>query len=291
MENINNDNYEILIKFFISNGLINTITKNSIEFNVIDNYQVDDFCPNGFFHDNVCNGNWENDTFNIITDFADKSGIFLDIGSWIGPFTLYASKLYQHVYSFEPDKEAFTMLQQNVILNPNHNITLIPEALSDKTGKSLFGGNGKLGNSESTLLVRDINKTEDYFSQANKPGQRGNVEYRKQDIIEIDTLTIEDACKKYHINIFNIKLIKIDIEGGEYILIPKMIHFLTYSKPNLYISIHWCFLQETQIIFILDILFHIYNNKCYIYQNKQMKPISQLEIKQYKITDLLFLEN
>ena len=282
-----NDKYKILIQLLRDNGLIRKISKNNIDFKVIDNYKLPDFCPNGFFEDNVSNGNWENDTFNIIEYFSDKNGIFLDIGSWIGPFTLYASKLYKHVYSFEPDTVAFKMILQNILLNDFNNITLIPDALSNETGKSEFGGNGKLGNSESTLLVQDINN---YSFQANNIGQRGTPEYRKQDIIEVNTLTIEDACKKYNINIFDIKLIKIDIEGGEFFLIPQMANFLKYIKPVLYISIHWCFLNEQDVDLVINTLFEIYCN-CYACENKRnFKLINLEDIKNRRITDLLFLD-
>lgn len=60
------------------------------------------------------------------------------------------------------------------------------------------------------------------------------MEYRYKDIIEVDTITIESWCKNYNINIFNISLIKMDIEGSEYIVIPAIQHYLRYIKPTLY---------------------------------------------------------
>lgn len=60
------------------------------------------------------------------------------------------------------------------------------------------------------------------------------MEYRYKDIIEVDTITIESWCKNYNINIFNISLIKMDIKGSEYIVIPAIQHYLRYIKPTLY---------------------------------------------------------
>ena len=52
---------------------------------------------------------------------------------------LNSSKLFKHTYDFEPDRVALQSLSNNTMLNSND-----------------FDGNGDLGNSESTLLVRDI---------------------------------------------------------------------------------------------------------------------------------------
>ena len=283
------DKYNLLLQLLQDNDIIKIIRINNIEFKVIDNYILPQFCPKGFFSDQVLSNNWETNTFDIIYKYSNKEGIFLDIGAWIGPFTLYASNLFKNIYSFEPDKVAFKLLLQNTIINNYNNVNLIDKALSDKTGKSLFGGNGKLGNSESTLLVRDDYLNE-YCSRGKNLGQRGTSDYRKQDIIEVDTITIEDVCDIYNINIFNIKLIKIDIEGGELILIPAMRSFLKYIKPILYISIHWCFLEENEIMIILDILFDIYNNG-YFYNNKKMRKITQNEIYYEKLNDILFISD
>ena len=282
--NSNTDINSVLIQLCLDNGIIKKITKNNKSFLVIDNYQLPDFCPNGFFENHINNGGmWENNTFQIIDYYSNPEGIFIDIGAWLGPFSLYSSKLFKEIYAFEPDRIAFQSLSNNISLNSFDNITLIEKALADKTGKSDFGGNGDLGNSESTLLVRDIVS---YCKNSSLPGQRGDMEYRYKDIIEVDTITIEDWCKHYNINIFNISLIKIDIEGSEYIVIPAIQNFLRYIKPTLYISIHWCFLQTQDIIEIIDILFEIYPDR-YVFTNNTKYPISKENILQNKITDIL----
>ena len=61
--------------------------------------------------------NWENKDLGFVIEKAEKDKIFIDIGAWIGPYTLLAAKLGMKVYAFEPDKVAFEVLKKNIQLN------------------------------------------------------------------------------------------------------------------------------------------------------------------------------
>ena len=42
--------------------------------------------------------------------------VILDIGAWVGPYSLFFSKIFREegrVYAFEPDSEAFNKLKRN----------------------------------------------------------------------------------------------------------------------------------------------------------------------------------
>ena len=67
------------------------------------------------FWDNF--NNWENKDLDFVTEKAEKDKIFIDIGAWIGPYTLVAAKLCMKVFAFEPDKIAFEVLKKNIQLN------------------------------------------------------------------------------------------------------------------------------------------------------------------------------
>lgn len=122
--NSNTDINTVLIQLCLYNGIIKKITKNN-SFLVIDNYQLPDFCPNGFFENHINNGIWENNTFQIIDYYSNPEGIFIDIGAWLGPFSIYSRKLFKEIYGFEPDRIAFKSLSNNILLNSFDNITLI----------------------------------------------------------------------------------------------------------------------------------------------------------------------
>ena len=61
--------------------------------------------------------NWEQDDLNFVTEKGEQDKIFIDIGAWIGPYTLIAASMGMKVYAFEPDKVAFQELKKNIELN------------------------------------------------------------------------------------------------------------------------------------------------------------------------------
>lgn len=240
-----------------------------------------------WFIRNIKEGFWEEETFNIIDEYQNVEKIYLDIGSWIGPTVLYANNKFKQIFAFEPDPVAAEILKQNISINNYDNIILIQKAISNTNGICEFGGNGELGNSMSTLLVGTPDK-EKFFNNYGQPNQFLSPEIRKKDIIKIESITIENFLEQYNIQANNIGLIKIDIEGGELLVIPQMESFLKKYKPNLYISLHYVFLTEQQIEEIVKILFGIYS-KCYIYDNIKQE-ISQSFIVDNKKTQLVFVE-
>ena len=86
--------------------------------------------------------------------------------------------------AIEPDPVACSRLKKNISVNNFNNIVLIEKGLSSENGITQFGGNGKLGNSESTLL---ISKREEYLSYE---GRHTKV-HTHDEIVEIETITIE----------------------------------------------------------------------------------------------------
>jgi len=254
------------------------VNKNSsnIKFNVKGAYSE------MWFSNNKIN-EWEQDTFNILEYYKDlEKGIYMDIGAWIGPTVLYSANLYNKVIAIEPDPIAIERLEENLSVNNFTNIQLIKKALSDKNGTSKFGGNGELGNSESTLLIAK----DDYFSYE---GRHTHTWKDKQnDIIEIETTTIQTMLDEINICPNKISLIKMDIEGGEIIVIPYLESFLKQYKPPLFISLHYIYLRLSDINLILDILFSIYN-KCYLFDNDgNRQMVDKNYVKLHKICTLVF---
>jgi FkbM family methyltransferase len=258
--------------------IVQQCKKRDTEFNISGLYSL------GWFMPKVHNGNWEENTFHILDHYQHKDKIYVDIGAWIGPTVLYSANKFKQVICFEPDPIALERLNENLSVNSFDNITVIGKALSDRNSISEFGGNGELGNSMSTLLVGLENKEEFYHNY----GEEGFLTYeeRKCDIIQVETTTIETALRD--IDPTNIGLIKMDIEGGEIILIPAMQTFLDMYKPNLYISLHRVFLRESDINEILDILFDIYEH-CYFIDDENNKiKINLKVIKKFQLTSVIF---
>jgi hypothetical protein len=101
--------------------------------------------------------------------------------------------------------------------------------------------------------------------------------------------SIQTICFLEHIlKINRISLIKIDIEGGEKIVVPALIDFLKIHKPVFYISLHRCFLREYDIEEIINILFGIYDT-CYVFSdNGEKKIVDKNFIQKEALTSLVF---
>jgi 16S rRNA A1518/A1519 N6-dimethyltransferase RsmA/KsgA/DIM1 with predicted DNA glycosylase/AP lyase activity len=57
---------------------------------------------------------WEPFTFEIFNKFKDNNKVAIDIGGWIGPTTIYLSKIFKEVITIEADNIAFESLSKNV---------------------------------------------------------------------------------------------------------------------------------------------------------------------------------
>lgn len=252
-----------------------------VTFVVEDTYKVPDWCPNGFFQDQFLAG-WEKETLRVVKAFSNnRKGVLIDVGAWIGPITLYGAELYDRVVSFEPDPVALGYLKKNLSLSKGNNVTLFEKGVTATTSLEgqLFGGSTALGNSETTFLAGY-----DFFRYS---AQRGSYKDRTSNLIKVSTITLEDALTEACVDPSDIKLIKVDIEGGEYFLIPAITPFLKTHKVPLLISLHYCFLPEKYVWSILETLFGIYTII------KDPNTDMQVELEEAKgkyLTDLLCIE-
>ena len=200
---------------------------------------------------------WEPRTFRILDAFLDRGSSYLDVGAWIGPTVLYAAALARQVYALEPDPEAFRALEANLAANPQYrNVVLVQAALGDASGESLFGGNGPLGNSESTILVREPEYVSGRGAILRQNSAAEDATWRAGETAVVRTVTIDELER--FADLSDCTFIKIDIEGGEKIVLPAIKNFLIKQRPSLYLSLHWTYLTESEIGALLDLLGSIY---------------------------------
>jgi len=185
---------------------------NSITINNVD-YQVTNATRFSEFWTHVNNGTWESSTINVITKNLNSNDVYIDIGAWIGPTVLAAASTGCTVHAYEPDPVAFAELSANIQVNEIDCITLNNVALFDRNGEMSFGsGRGEtLGNSISSLM-----------------NGQGSIQVPVRDIANESTQSFFKRCK----------LLKIDVEGAEYVIMPRMASYLTEHQPNLLLSIH-----------------------------------------------------
>ena len=200
------------------------ITRNEIDFQVSDNslYQ-------SFWNWNE----WESATYDNIKKFSNKEKIFIDIGAWIGPITLYAAKLNRVYYAFEPDPIAYAELQSNVITNKLDNVHTYNLAISDTVGY-INMGTVELGNS-MTRIGYDSNS----FS--------------------VETTTISKFFVDNNINKDDVGLIKIDVEGAELDILND--EFFNDIKIPVHLSVHTPFFKNESDINKILTFVNRYDNK------------------------------
>ncbi len=192
-------------------ALVKVIQKNKKRFSVA-------ITKNIGFWESVENGSWEPDTFKIFDYFLSADCHYLDIGSWIGPTALYAAQLAKQAYAFEPDPVAYRELEANLRLNKNaewaSRLAIYNEAIASSNGTIKLGSRAGGGDSmTSTLFLdKDVNW-------------------------EVEAITLEQFIESNKLQ--NEKLfIKMDIEGAEYDVIPRLKGVFHKHNVTLFLSMH-----------------------------------------------------
>ncbi|MCH2076257.1 MAG: FkbM family methyltransferase [Rhodobacteraceae bacterium] len=173
---------------------------------------------NDNFWARVNNGSWEPETFEIFDRFVDEDTLVIDFGAWIGPTVLFAAQSAGMTLAFEPDQAAFKTLRNNVDLNAeaawSSRIRIFEEGIHASGKPITIGAPGKAGNSTSGSLFA---------------GRKASW--------TIETHRLQDVIAKHrgdHKKIF----VKMDIEGGEYDLIPEITDLFADPSITFYISFH-----------------------------------------------------
>lgn len=166
------------------------------------------------FWERVSNGSWEPQTFTILDRLLHPEAVYCDIGTWIGPTVLHAAKQCKRVFCLEPDRIAYMYLLQNLKLNHLENVVPFNMALAvENELRRMASPRGKRGDSMTSLLLPD-----------------------GVDSAEVPCLqwrTWFELIGQPEIN-----AIKMDIEGGEFTLLPTMKNYLAATRPGFYLSLH-----------------------------------------------------
>ena len=160
-----------------------------------------------------CERGLEAHTFEVLTSRLGPGSTFVDIGSWIGPMTFVAAACGARVIAYEPDPTAADELAANVALNPDFDVDIQRVALWTSTGtRQLRGGPVGLGESMSSFSGR-----------AERVGSTS-----------VSTIDARAAARTWPAD----ALVKIDVEGAEYRVVPHIRSYLTAHHPTMVLSVH-----------------------------------------------------
>lgn len=151
-----------------------------------------------------------------------KSGDTLfDVGAHFGYFSLLGSKLVGEkgmVFSFEASQSTFEILKENT--QQEANIEILNRAVSNEKGTLNFYEFPVLYSEYNSLEI-DQFKNADWY-QTNKPEKRA-----------IEAISLDDFLKQKSIAP---KVIKIDVEGAEYMVISGAVELLKSQSPKVVIE-------------------------------------------------------
>lgn len=158
---------------------------------------------------------WEPETLSILHANLDRRTTFLDIGAWIGPTTLFAATRARRVIALEPDPLAQRQLRRNVALNSDLSprVMMVDRALYGSPGMVTLGSEKRGGDSKSSIMHQSMHTA-----------------------WEVSTATPSELASaiEYEERVF----IKLDIEGSEYDVVPRMQALLGPSTFAVLLSLH-----------------------------------------------------
>lgn len=173
------------------------------------------------FWDRVDAGTWEPGSLAALRPHLGTGITFLDMGAWVGPLTLFAAALGSPVLAVEADPAALGQLRRNLDANPDlaRLVTTVPRAIAPEAGTVRMGARRKPGDSMSSALLAGTSATA-WDAEAITPAE------------------LADLAGAAPL------LVKLDIEGGEYRLLPQLVPILVRASAAL-VSFHPGVLAES----------------------------------------------
>lgn len=169
--------------------------------------------PHGWlnFWDLYRSGRWEPQTHQLIREVLRPGVLFVDVGAWIGPTTLWALETGAAVIAIEPDPVALPELREQIrSRNLGHRVEVWECAIGAQSGSGTLQANPKDGG--------------EYGDSMSRLGTEG---------VLVDVFTLPQLLGGRRPD-----LVKIDIEGGEVALWDTLVPWLGAQAVPLQLSCH-----------------------------------------------------
>jgi FkbM family methyltransferase len=162
----------------------------------------------------------------ILKKFKNPS--FFDIGSYLGYYSIYLSKLLgpnSNIYAFESNSEISSLISKSIEYNKVKNITLFNNVLSDKSEEVIVYDTLCMTRDKiESILENTLDKHEETILK-----RMLNVGYKTQ------SLTLDEICKK---NQITPDIIKIDVHGSEGQVLLGAKNFILKKTKFIFLELH-----------------------------------------------------
>jgi len=133
---------------------------------------------------------------NIMPKLVGRDTVFVDVGAYLGLYTVWACRRARRVISIEPNPVALAYLKVNIALNECSNVTVVPKALSDRRGYAKL----KIPKETEEGLIPSVHSSIVW-------------DYKEAFEVEVEMDTLDSVLEE--VGVDSVDVLKIDVEGAE----------------------------------------------------------------------------
>jgi len=219
---------------------------------------------------------WDSENIEKAIYFIEKyNGSFIDCGCNFGAYSIPIAKKFKNlnIYAFDASKKAIYNLKQNINLNNIKNINYFNIGVGDKNTEMYFNEDvNNLKNDGSFRFIKKKNKNKN----------------------KIKIYKLDDFFKNKNIFLNRNIIIKIDLEGFDFLALKGLTNTLKKSKVIIFIEISKMLLDNSKN-FSTEFYLFIKNNGLNIYDlnlknkkiDKIIKSLNSIDAKKETVGDYI----
>ena len=165
-------------------------------------------------------GTYEPELQAALGEFLHAGMVIYDVGANIGYITLMLARHTGpdgHVFAFEALPANVDRIRENLALNRQSNVSVVPAAVADKGGQVRFYVHASVGMGKAA-------------------GSAGRRDEQYQAEIDVPGLSLDEFV--YQQGNPAPQVVKMDIEGGEVLALPGMARILREAHPLMLLELH-----------------------------------------------------
>jgi len=201
---------------------------------------------------------WDNENVEKVIYFIKKyNGSFVDCGCNFGAYSIPIAKEFkdQNIYAFDASKKAIYNLEQNIELNKIKNINYFNIGIGDKNTEAYFNEN-----------IDNLKNDGSFRFTQNKNNEKINI-YKLDDIFKNEKISLKENI-----------IIKLDLEGFDFLALKGLSETIKKSKVIIFIEISKMLLENSEN-FSNEFDLFIKNNRLNIYDlNLKSKDVNEIII-------------